>query len=262
MSLPTRTRLAAGAVASIVVGAAIGFTVVHGRDTTHNQQQAAANASASAQAYAATIQAPITGGVRSDGSHYGSLFAFLLPLPDGYGLGPDIGSIGDNSYISAAQVSAELQGQLLKLPKSDLSSTKDTLADLHLQGIAVRTMVNSENTEEIDFELMQLDPKLASSDQSMLGSFVDNLGFRQGASVPGYGSAKCVLPPGLGSDQLDEMFCVASYGDVEVMVEASGQAPLDQSAAVQLIAQQLDRLKSNQTLTMPAVAPSAGGQSV
>jgi hypothetical protein len=262
MPTPTRSRLAAGAVASIVLGAAIGFSVVHARDTTHDRQQAAADASASAQAQLALIQAPVTGGVRSDGSHYGSLFAYLLPLPDGYGLGPDVGTIGDNNYISAAQVNTEIQGELLKLPKSDLSSTQGTLADLHLQGIAVRTMVNSANTEEIDFELMQLDPKLASADQATLGAFVDGLGFRQGASVPGDSAAKCVLPPGLGSDKLDEMFCVASYGDVEVMMELSGQAPLDQDDAVQLLAQQLDRLKSNQTLTITGSTSSPGGQDV
>jgi hypothetical protein len=260
MSVPLRTRLAAGAVASIVVGAAIGYGVVHSRDLTHDRQQAAADAAASAQARLAVIQAPVTGGVRSDGSHYGSLFAYLLPLPDGYSLGPDIGTIGDNDYISASQVNAQIQGQLLKLPKGDMSSSKGTLADLHLQGIAVRTMVNGGGTEELDFELMQLDPKAASSDEHMLGGFVDGLGFREGATVPGYGSAKCVLPPGLGSDSVDEMFCVASYGDVEVMVEVSGVAPLNQSNAVQLIAQQLDRLKNNQTLTAPSSASSAGGQ--
>lgn len=260
MSVPIRTRLAAGAVASIVVGAAIGAGVVHARDVTHDRGQAAADAVASAQAQLAVIQKPVTAGVRSDGSHYGSLFAFLLPLPSGYSLGPDVGTIGDNDYISANEVNAQIQGELLKLPKDDMGSSKGTLADLHLQGIAVRTMVNGGGTEEIDFELMQLDPKAASSDEKMLGSFVDGLGFRQGASVPGYGSAKCVLPPGLGSDSVDEMLCAASYGDVEVVVEVSGVAPLNQAGAVQMIAQQLDRLKSNQTLTAPSSAPNTGGQ--
>jgi hypothetical protein len=95
----------------------------------------------------------------------------------------------------------------------------------------------------------------------MLGSFVDGLGFRQGAAVPGYRSATCVLPPGLGSDAVDQMYCVASYGDVEVMLEASGVAPLNQNDAVKLLAQQLDRLKSNQTLTVTdGTSSSAGGQ--
>ncbi len=260
MSIPLRGRLAAGAVASIVVGAAVGFGVVHSRDTTHDRLQAAADAAASAQARLAVIQAPITAGVRSDGSHYGSLFAYLLPLPTDYALGPTVGTIGDNDYISAAQVNAEVQGQLLKLPKDDMNSTKGTLADLHLQGIAVRTMVNTADTEELDFELMQLDPKAATVDEKMLGTFVDGLGFRQGASVPGYASADCVLPPGLGSDKVDEMFCVASYGDVEVTLAASGVSPLDQNTAVKLLAQQLDRLKSNQTLTATGGTSNAGGQ--
>ncbi|WP_157436525.1 hypothetical protein [Actinospica robiniae] len=249
-------------MASLVVGAAVGVCVVHARDVTHGQQQAVADAAASAQARTNAIQTPITGAVRSDGSHYGSLFAYLLPLPTGYSLGPDIGTIGDNNYISAAQVDAQIQGQLLSLPKNDMASTKGTLADLHLQGIAVRTMVNEPGTEEIDFELMQLDPKAAASDEKSLGSLVDGLGYRQGTSVPGYGTAKCVLPPSLGSDRVDEMLCAASYGDVEVVVEVSGAAPLDQGSAVKMIARQLDRLKGNQILTAPSGDPSIGGQNV
>ena len=67
--------------------------------------------------------------------------------------------------------------------------------------------------------------------------------------MPGYPSATCVLPPGLGSDTLDSMVCIASYGDVEVMVQAEGTVPLDQNTTVRMLAQQLDRLKSNQALT-------------
>lgn len=56
------------------------------------------------------------------------------------------------------------------------------------------------------------------------------------------------------------MLCAASYGDIEVMVEISGAAPLDQGDAVKMIAQQLDRLKSNQMVTAPNGDPGIGGQ--
>ena len=236
-----------GAVASIAVGAGVGGYVVHGRDTNRTKQISAIQAADAAQL--AKLRTPVNAGVRSDGSHFGSLFAYLLPMPSTWNPGPYVGVVGDNNYVSASQLNTELQNSLLDVPKSDMSSTESTLTDLHLQGLAVRSMLNPGNTLELDFSLLQLDPTLASSDQKALAVLVDGFGWRQGASVPGYPSATCVLPPGLGSNTVDSMTCIASYGDVEVIVQAQGTTPLDQTTAVQMAAQQLNRLKSDQALT-------------
>jgi hypothetical protein len=245
-----------GALASVAIGAGVGTFVVHNRDTSRTQQISALQAADAAQL--AKLRTPVNAGVRSDGSHYGSLFAYLLPTPDGWSLGPDVGQIGNNGYVSAAQINKQLQNSLLDVPKSDLGSTESTLADLHLQGIAVRSLVNSGSSLQLDIQLLQLDPKLASADQKSLSALVSGWDWRQGASVPGYPAASCALPPGLGSDTLDAMICIASYGDVEVIVQAEGPVQLDQNTTVQLLARQLDRLKSNQTLT--TASPDQGDQ--
>ena len=236
-----------GTLASIAVGAGVGAYVVHGRDTTHTNQISAIKAADAAQL--AKLRTPVTAGVRSDGTHYGSLFAYLLPMPSGWTPGPDIGVVGNDDYVSGSQLNTELQNSLLDVPKSDMSSTDSTLTDLHLQGLAVRSMLNTGNTLQLDFSLLQLDPTLASADQKSLALLVDGFGWRQGASVPGYPSATCVLPPGLGSYTVDSMTCIASYGDVEVIVQAEGTTPLNQTTTVQMTAQQLNLLKSDQTLT-------------
>ena len=245
-----------GALAAIAVGAGVGTYVVHSRQSDHDNQIAAIKAADAAQI--AKLDTSVTAGARSDGSHYGSLFAFLLPTPSGWSLGGDVGSEGDNSYLTQSQINAQVQSELLQVPKSDLGSSESTLTNLHMQGIAVRSMLKADDTEQLSFELLQLDPKQATADQKALGVFVDGLGFRQGASVPGYSNVSCVLPPGLGSDKLDSMLCVGSYGDVEVTLQVDGTAPLDQNTAVQMMAQQLDRLKSAQTLT--ASSPNQGEQ--
>jgi hypothetical protein len=245
-----------GALASLAIGAGIGAYVVHGRDTDRANQTSAIRAADAARI--AKLREPVTAGARSDGSHYGSLFAYLLPTPGGWKLGPDVGTSGDNDYISAAQINTNLQNSLLNVPKSVLSNTQNALSGLHLQGVAVRSMLSSSNSLQLDFTLLQLDPTLASGDQKNLAALVDGWDWRQGASVPGYPSATCVLPPGLGSDTLDAMVCIASYGDVEMIAQAEGTAPLDQNTTVHLVAQQLDRLKSNQTLT--AASPDQGDQ--
>jgi hypothetical protein len=245
-----------GAFAAVAVGAGAGAVVVHTRDADRDSRVAVITAADSARITQA--RTPVTAGVRSDGSHYGSLFAFLLPAPSGWLPGPDVGSVGNNSYLTASQFNAKLQSNLLNVPKSDLGSTQSTLADLHLQAVAVRSMVNSDYSLELSFELLQLDPKQASADQKAMGDFVDGLSWRQGASVPGYPNASCALRPGLGSDTVDSMLCVATYGDVEVTLQADGVAPLGQGTAVKMLAQQLDRLKADQTLTVNS--PDQGDQ--
>lgn len=241
----SRVLIAVGAVLSIAVGAGIGAVIVQHREDRNNQAIAAARAAAAAR------PVPVTGGVRSDGSHYGSLFAFLLPMPSGYQPGPYDGNYGNNSYIPAAQITSQLQDLLSGIPKSDMSSVKGALANTHLKGVAVRTMQNDvvDTGSIVSIELLQFDVKDAKSAAQDFGNLVSNLNvFRTGASVPGYAQAKCVLPPGLGSDTLDEMLCVASSGDVEVMVDAQGTTPLDQNSVATLVAQQLDRLKTSQSI--------------
>jgi hypothetical protein len=167
-----------GAVASLAAGAGIGAYVVHGRDTNRTNQISSIKAADAAQL--AKLTTRVTAGARSDGSHYGSLFAYLLPMPAGWSAGPEVGTSGNNNYIGAAQINAEVQSSLLNVPKSDMSSTENTLADLHLQGVAVRSMLRSDDSLQLDFTLLQLDPTQASADQKSLGVLVDGLGFRQG----------------------------------------------------------------------------------
>ncbi|HZU59177.1 MAG TPA: hypothetical protein VFA06_25075 [Actinocrinis sp.] len=241
----SRVLIAVGAVLSIAVGAGIGVAIVQHREDSNNKTIAAARAAA------AVKPAPVTGGVRSDGSHYGSLFAYLLPMPSGYTPGPYDASYGNNSFVPAAQITSQLEDLLSGIPKSDMSSVKGALADTHLKGVAIRTMQTEQSPTAvvISVELLQFDVKDAKSAAAGFDSLVSNLNvFRNGASVPGYGQAKCVLPPGFGSDKLDEMLCVASSGDVEVVVDAQETAPLDQNSVATLVAQQLDRLKTSQSI--------------
>jgi hypothetical protein len=240
----TRALIAGGAVLSIAIGAGIGTYVVQQRQHRNDQ------AIAAAQAAQAAKPQPVTAGVRADGSHYGTLFAYLLPMPDGYTLGPYDANYGNNSYVSAAQITTQLEDLLSGIPKSDMSTAKGALANTHLKGVAVRTLENSSNSSVvISIELLQFDVKDAKSAAASFTSLVSDLNvFRNGPSVPGYGQAKCVLPPGLGSDQLDEMLCVASSGDIEVMVDAQGETPLAQNEIATLVGQQLDRLKTSQTI--------------
>ena len=243
-----KVLIAAGAVLSMMIGAGVGTYIVQQRQHRNDQAVAAAEA---AQAAQATNFPPVTGGVRTDGEHYGSLFAFLLPVPAGDTLGPDDADYGNNTYVSAAQITTQLEDLLSGIPKSDLSNAKGALANISLKGAAVRTLEASSSSSQqaISIELLHYDVKDAKNAADSFDRLVSDLNvFRNGPSVPGYSGAKCVLPPGLGSDKLDEMLCVASSGDVEVLVDAEGTAPLDTNSIATLVGQQLDRLKTSQTI--------------
>lgn len=250
---PTRTRrplsrvqtlIVGGAVAAMVAGGAFGGYIVHQRQDRNDQAVAAAKAAQGQQPQ------PLSAGVRSDGSHYGPLFAYLLPVPSGYALGPDVTVYGNDGYYTADQIASGFDDLLSSIPKSDLTNVKGRLASQHLKGVAVRSFVQTSSSQTISIVLRQLDAGAAKNDaDTFVSLFTDLNVFRTGPTVPGYPQAKCMLPPGLGSDKFDAMECVAVSGDVEVMVYTQGAAPLDQGAVAQMIAQQLDRLKSPQTLS-------------
>lgn len=252
VSVPTKKSigtgkilLGVGALVSMALGGGVGAYIVHGK-TQHNQQVLA---QARAAASAGTKQVSQTAGERSDGSHYGPLFAYLLPIPAGDTLGPDDGDFGDNSSLTSTQITSDIDGLLSGLPQSDMSSARGSLADLQIKNLAVRTYTDTSAGMVVEIALVQVDVSDATQTANAFTSMISDLNvFRQGPSVPGYSQAECVLPPGLGSDTLDSMICTASSGDIEVRVDAYGTAPLDQDAIAQLVSQQLDLLKTNQTI--------------
>ena len=235
--------LGVGALVAMALGGGIGAYIVHNK-TQHNKQVLA-----QARAAAKTVTKPsaLTAGVRADGSHYGPLFAYLLPIPAGYALGPDYCGLGNNTAVSGSQISDETDLLLCGQPQSDTSTPN--LADVPIEKLAVRSYVDTAASLVVQIALVQTDINNAGQESENFNSTLsDTTNYRQGPSIPGYNQATCVLPPELGSDTLDSMICLALSGDVEVRVNAYGTAPLDQDAIAQLVSQQLHLLATNQTI--------------
>ena len=238
-----RILVGVGALLSIALGGGVGTYIVHTKKV-HNQQVTAA-------ALAKVVARPPSqsAGVRADGSHYGPLFAYLLPVPSGYTLGPADGNYGNNTSLTASQINGDVEGLLSGEPQSDMSSARGTLADVAIKFLAVRTYTNVNTSLVVEIALVQSDTSDATKNATTFNSLISDANiFRQGPTVPGYPQATCVLPPGLGSDTIDSMICTAPSGDIEVRVNAYGTAPLDQNAIAQLVSQQLDLLKTNPTI--------------
>jgi hypothetical protein len=234
-----------GALLSIAVGGGVGAYIVH-HENQHNKQVIA---QAKASVVPIPKSKPQTAGVRADGSHYGPLYPYLLPTPAGYTLGPDDGTCGDNAVLTAAQFDGDISCLIPGQPQSDLADAKSSLADVQVTNLAVRTYRNTATSLVLEIELVQSSLDGAAQNSADFASTISDPSlFSQGPAVPGYDQATCVLPPGLGSDTVDSMICVASIGDMEVRVDAYGIAPLDQPAIAQIVSRQLDLLKTNQKI--------------
>jgi hypothetical protein len=238
-----RILLGVGALVAMALGGGIGASIVHGK-TQHNKQVLA---QARTAAKTDTKPSALTAGVSADGSHYGPLFAYLLPMPAGYALGPDYCGLGNNTAVAGSQISDETDILLCGQPQSDTSGP--SLADVPIENLAVRTYSDTTASLVVQIALVQTDISDAAEESENFDSTLsDTTDYRQGPSIPGYSQATCALPPELGSDTLDSMICLALSGDVEVRVDAYGTAPLDQNAIAQLVSQQLRLLTTNQTI--------------
>jgi len=187
----------------------------------------------------------VESGVRSDGTHYGPLKAFLLPMPDGFGPGPDEGVFGNDSAVTPDQLDAEMTEIFGKLQASDLTSAKGAMESAHMTQGAVRTYLKSTSDLEFSILELQLDPSMAAkSTGDFLRIVKASQDFRSGPGVPGHPEAQCVLPATFPGDKLDQMTCLATVGDTFVIAQAAGTVPMDQKSITALFANQVDLLKN------------------
>lgn len=224
---------------ALAVGALTGGGILAATGTSKSAPAAAPVAAPSSSA------APVESGVRSDGTHYGPLTAFLLPMPSGFEPGPDESIFGNDSAVTPDQLDAEMTEIFGKLQTSDLTSAKGAMESAHMTQGAVRTYLKSTSDLEFSILELQLDPSMAAkSTGDFLRIVKTSEMFRAGPAVPGHANAQCVLPATLPGDKLDEMMCLATVGDTFVIAQAAGTVPMDQKSVTALFANQIDLLKN------------------
>lgn len=234
----TGRRLARGAFSvalAVAVGVGTGLAVLHvEKMRTGNTTASAATPSASASP---------SYGASWNGSHFGSLSALLLPVPDGYQPGPDVPGIGNDTVLTSDQYKSYFAQQYRELG----STQRDDLAKLldlsRIKGYAVRTYRDSSGSQEIEMAVLQENQKTADFESRWQSAWEQATNsYRSGPSVAGYPKASCALPPTFPGDKLDELDCAAAVGDLMVTMTVHGPAPLSTDTAVGLFEQQLKRL--------------------
>lgn len=224
---------------ALAVGAGAGFGIL--------AVIGASNGSVIAGAPVAPATAPspsVTSGVRPDGTHYGSVKDFLLPIPDGYQAGPDEGGLGNDSTIAPDQADPTVALLFGTLPASDMTSAQGAIATGHMSDGAVRTYANSAGSLDVAVTVLRLDPAQSAESTSEFERVVkQSRAYRNGPQVPGHPEALCVLPVTHVGDPLDSMTCLATVGDTLAIVNAEGSVPLDTNAVTEIFGRQLDTLK-------------------
>jgi hypothetical protein len=231
--------LTAWLASALAVGAACGFGILAATNTS----KSAANAGL-AVAPSPTPSPSVTSGVRPDGTHYGSVKDFLLPIPDGYKPGPDEGGLGNDASVPPDQADPTVTLLFGALPASDMSNARGAMAAGHMSDGAVRTYVNEAGSLDIALTVLQLDPAQSAESTSQLERVVkQSRAYRTGPQVPGHTEALCVLPVTRVGDKLDAMTCLATVGDTFAIARAEGVVPLDMKAVTEMFGRQLDVLK-------------------
>jgi hypothetical protein len=179
------------------------------------------------------------------------LSKLLLPAPEGYRLGPDVGRYGNDSEVTGDDATA-----LMKESGKGLSGKKRRDFDrriekLGIKGIAVRSYVSDDSSLLFNVQVQHMKDQRAGRElvaiQRDLASFL-RLG--KGPKIEDHKNAFChMLPKAKGKSKdadsaLDGMVCSAYEGEYFVSVDAAGSGSMDRSEIAELLKKQLDHIKS------------------
>ena len=229
-------------VSAVAVGAGAGFGILAATGTSKGS--ATARGPVAPPTTPASAQPSAASGVRPDGTHYGSVKDFLLPMPAGYVPGPDEGGLGNDSTIPPDQADPTVALLFGTLPASDMSTAQGAIASGEMSDGAVRTYANDSGTLDVALTVLRLNPAQSAESAGQFERVVkQSHAYRTGPGVPGHPEALCVLPVTHVGDPLDSMTCLATVEDTFAIVRAEGAVPLDTNDVTQLFGQQLDRLK-------------------
>jgi hypothetical protein len=230
-------RAGAATAAAALVGVAIGIGIIK---TQYDDPAPAAAGPTGAPAPTASAT-PF--GAKSNGSHFGSLRDLLLPVPAGYELGPDQGGYGNDNEYGTGQLADELEADLQEMPKDKREKLRSYWEGLHIKGTGVRTYRSSGDDLVIGLRLRQFNQQEVQKINEYTAMFTGDTGiFRVGPQIPGHPEAHCYLMPAPPSAPIDHLECSAAEGDLLVVMETEGVAPLPKDKIVALFTLQLDRL--------------------
>ncbi|MGW2018677.1 hypothetical protein [Streptomyces sp. NPDC001927] len=176
----------------------------------------------------------------------------LLPVPEGYELGPDVESYGNDDELNEQEARALLKQEGKGLAGKKRREYEKEVDKLGLKGIAVRSFAAQDGNTVVYVRITQMKDKKQLRDAFTVGKRLFELfEFPKGPKISGHKNSACfMLPPDEDLDkdekdkQLEEMTCMAYDSEVTVTVTVAGAKPFDKSEVADLVKKQLDHIKS------------------
>ncbi|MGW6564256.1 hypothetical protein [Streptomyces sp. NPDC054975] len=180
------------------------------------------------------------------------LSKLLLPVPEGYVLGPDVESYGNDDELGEQEARALLKQEGKGLSGKKRREYEKDVDKLGLKGIAVRSFAAENGSTVVYINITQMkDKKEIRSAFELSKKLFELLEFPKGPKIAGHKNAVCFMLPqdeDLKKDekakQLEEMTCTAYDDEVSVTVAVAGAKPFSQAKVAELVKKQLDHIKS------------------
>ncbi|WP_406861776.1 hypothetical protein ABZO31_15335 [Streptomyces sp. HUAS MG47] len=181
------------------------------------------------------------------------LSKLLLPVPDGYVLGPDEELYGNDGEVGQKEALALLKREGKGLAGKKRRDFEKRVERLGVQGFAVRTFYRAPAGDLlVNVQVVRMKDKRQIREMHAIRSeLAELLEFPKGPKISGHKNSACFLmpePKGLDKKEKEEalggMICSAYDSDVQVSVIATGSRPLDKSEVAELVKKQLDHIKS------------------
>ncbi|WP_432065054.1 hypothetical protein [Streptomyces sp. C10-9-1] len=179
----------------------------------------------------------------------------LLPVPGGYGLGPDLEGSGNDVLLTRQEAGAQLKAALDGLYGRERREAERRIDALGLQGLASRSYLKDSHDLVVQVSVGRMTDRNAARDwyREEL-AWYEETEVPEGPEVRDHENASCVLPQpadvGYDTDlddwepYLSRMRCVAYEGEHFVTLTAYGSMPFPRLAAARLMKDQLDHIAS------------------
>ncbi|MEU8525718.1 MULTISPECIES: hypothetical protein [Streptomyces] len=176
----------------------------------------------------------------------------LLPVPDGYRLGPDVDLYGNDGELDDKQAAALVKEEGKGLAGKKRREFEKRVDRAGIKGIAVRSFASADNDLVVTVHITRMKDKRRIHDMYELrNDLAELLELKKGPKIGGHKNSACFLipaPTDVEKDekqhQLEGMTCSAYDSEFLVSVSASGGKPFDKSAVATLVKKQLDHIKS------------------
>ncbi|MET7858763.1 hypothetical protein ABZS81_16385 [Streptomyces sp. NPDC005318] len=173
------------------------------------------------------------------------LSKLLLPVPDGYRLGPDVGEYGNDSEVSGKKATAQMKESGRGIAGKERRELDKRIDRLHVQGIAQRSYISGYSDLTVIQVVKMKDKKAVHDMYAFQTELMDTYGgLRKGPKIDGHKKATCFQAPKTSKLKLDSVSCLAYDGELFVTVEAYGTKPFNTSDVADLVKDQLDHIES------------------